>query len=72
MTLLRAPETTGERPFVGWLGISDSNLEMSESKSSWFAWVISAHFEKLRRFGRFFKRLAVIFVRGAKVEAVRR
>src|SRR5271169_501079 len=43
-----------------WCETSNMNLEMSESKSSWFAWVISAHFEKVRRFGPFLKRLAVL------------
>jgi hypothetical protein len=56
----------------GWLGISDSNLEMSESKSSWFAWVISVHFEKVRRFGPFLKRLAVISECRAMVTAYQR
>src|SRR6202051_1778516 len=56
----------------GWRGISDSNLEMSESKSSWFAWVISAHFEKVRRFGPFLKSLAVISECRAMVTAYQR
>ena len=60
------------RDHCGWLGISDSNLEMSESKSSWFAWVISAHFEKVRRFGPFLKRLAVISECRAMVTAYQR
>jgi hypothetical protein len=45
---------------------------MSESKSSWFAWVISAHFEKVRRFGPFLKRLAGISECRAMVTAYQR
>jgi hypothetical protein len=45
---------------------------MSESKSSWFAWVVSAHFEKVRRFGPFLKRLAVLSECRAMVTAYQR
>ena len=44
-----------------WLGRQDSNLGMAESKSKWFALLISAHSEKMRKFDlNPFKRLGDI------------